>query len=303
MPHLTLGIYVLALIAGAASITETFMIWQRYRRVVMRRYGLFLCALFLILLGFLVDLYARTVSSSVSVEVASAVWILQAAGGCLYIFICPYFFNSLAGLVLPFWQRVFFTIIDGLVVVAALANVAFPQWRFVVVALDGILFAMILYGIVFLAIHLTGIGERTLRLALAIFLGLTIVFFPLMIIDAGMSLTPGLSVFQLMNNLAQPVYFLILNGLTIAFGLRYLNRPAFQEKGKLSPYFLSAFHVTDREAEIVAMLLNGATTGTIAEVLFISPKTAENHVYNIYQKLHVRNRVQLFQLINTNALE
>jgi DNA-binding CsgD family transcriptional regulator len=303
MQHLVFGIYLLALVAGAASIMETFMIWQRYRRVAIRRYGLFLCALYLILLGFMVDLYARTASGSVSVEVASVVWILQAAGGCLYIFIAPYFFNSLAGLSVPPWQRIFFAVIDALVVIAAIANIVVPRWAFVAIALSGILFAMILYGVVFIAIHLPAIGERTLRLALGIFLGLTIVFFPLMVADAAMSFTPELSLFQALNNLAQPMYFLILNGLTIVFGLRYLNRPAFQEKGKLSPYFLSAFHVTEREAEIVEMLLNGATAAKVAEKLFISPKTAENHVYNIYQKLHVKNRVQLFQLIRTNALD
>jgi len=303
MEHLVFGIYLLALVAGAASIMETFMIWQRYRRAVIRLYGLFLCALSLILLGFMVDLYARNVSGSVAASVGIVVLILQGAGGCLYIFIAPSFFNSLAGLSLPLWQRILFSIIDALVVIAALADIANPRWGFLVIGLAGVLYSMILYGVVFIAIHLRSIGERTLRLALGIFLGLTILFFPLMIVDVSMSMSPGPSVFQFMNNLAQPVYFLVLNGLTILFGLRYMNRPSFQEQGKLSAYFLSAFHVTDREAEIIDLLLGGATTGKIAEVLFISPKTAENHVYNIYQKLHVRNRVQMFQLIRTNALE
>ena len=303
MRHLILGVYLLALMAGTASITETFMIWQRYRRTVIRRYGLFLCALFLILLGFIVDLYAGTVSAAPFREVGSAVWILQAFGGCLYIFICPYLFHSLVGSAVPGWQRVLFAVVDALVVAAALANVAFPAVDTVAIALAAILFAMILYGIVFIAAHLAAIGERTLRRALSVFLGLTVIFFPLMIVDAAMSFAPWLSAFRFMNNLAQPVYFLLLNGLTIAFGLRYLNRPAFQEKGKLSPYFLDTFRVTKREAQIIDMLLEGATTGKIGEALFISSKTAENHVYNIYQKLRIRNRVQLFQLIRTNALD
>jgi DNA-binding CsgD family transcriptional regulator len=106
-----------------------------------------------------------------------------------------------------------------------------------------------------------------------------------------------------MENLAQPVYFLALNCLTIAFGVRYLNRPAFAEKDRLTEYFLSTFGVTEREREIIGLLLEGAGSKQIGEKLFISPKTAENHLYNIYQKLGVRNRVQLFQLIRTNAIE
>ncbi len=112
-----------------------------------------------------------------------------------------------------------------------------------------------------------------------------------------------LAVFQFMNNLAQPVYFLVLAGLSIVFGLRYLNRPAYSEKGRLTEYFLSAFGVTPREAQIIGLLADGASMKGIGQKLFISPKTAENHVYRIYQKLGVRNRVQMFQLLNTNSVE
>jgi DNA-binding CsgD family transcriptional regulator len=301
MRHLVLGIYLLALIAGAASIMETFMIWQRYRRAAIKRYGLFLSALFLILLGFIVDLYAR--SAPPLPAAADIVWVFQAAGGCLFIFICPYLFHSLAGKEVVLWQKILFAVIDAVVVFGALAAIAFPRAVFLQIGLGAVLFAMIVYGVAFSIGHLSRIGERALRRALVIFLALTVVFFPLMLADAAMSFAPFLSMFQFLNNLAQPAYFLILNCLTIIFGLRYLNRPAFSEKGRLSPYFLDTFKVTDREAQIIGMLLEGSTTGRIAELLFISPKTAENHVYNIYQKLRVRNRVQLFQLIRTNALD
>jgi DNA-binding NarL/FixJ family response regulator len=51
------------------------------------------------------------------------------------------------------------------------------------------------------------------------------------------------------------------------------------------------------------LLLAGFGGRDIGKRLFISPKTVENHVYNIYQKLGVKNRVQLFRLIRANALE
>lgn len=38
MTHLTLALYLLALLAGTASLSQTFMIWQRYRKAVIRRY-------------------------------------------------------------------------------------------------------------------------------------------------------------------------------------------------------------------------------------------------------------------------
>jgi DNA-binding CsgD family transcriptional regulator len=303
MRHLIIAFYLLALMAGTASLSQTFMIWQRHRKPVIKRYGFFLLSLYLIVLGFLVDLYTRITSLSETLEARALSWILLAGGGILYIFICPYFFHSLAGLSVTRTGRVVFSVIDFFVCIGAAANIAVPSSAPIAIALIIILFAMIAFGIIFIAVHLRGIGERTLRRALTIFLSLSAVFFPLMLIDAVMGYVPLLSLFKFMENMAQPLYFLLLNCLTIVFGVRYLNRPAFLEKDRLTPYFLSTFGVTEREREIIGLLLDGTGTKQIGEKLFISPKTAENHVYNIYQKLGVRNRVQMFQLIKTNALD
>jgi DNA-binding CsgD family transcriptional regulator len=300
VPHIVLAFYLLAVIAGTASLAQTVMIWRRYRKIVIRRYGYFLLSLYLLALGFLVDQYGRITSLTGAAEAGT---LLLAGGSIVYIFISPYFFNSLIGRALTRPARILFFAIDALVCCAAAANVAFPQFIPVTLGLIGVLFAMIAYGIVFIAVHLGGIGERTLRRALGIFLVLSAVFFPLMLIDSVMDYFPFLSLFRFMENLAQPVYFLALNCLTIAFGLRYLNRPAFVERDRLTDYFVSSFHITQREAEIIRLLLQGEGTKEIGDRLFISPKTAENHVTHIYEKLGVSSRVQMFQLIRTNSIE
>jgi DNA-binding CsgD family transcriptional regulator len=303
MRHLIIAFYLLALMAGTASLSQTYMIWQRHRKPVIKRYGFFTLSLYLIVLGFLVDLYTRITSLSDTREARALTWILLSGGGILYIFICPYFFHSLAGLSVTRAGRVVFSVIDFCVCIGAAANIAMPSSAPIAIALIVSLFGMIAFGILFIAIHLRGIGEKTLRRALSILLGLSTVFFPFMLIDAVMGYVPFLALFKFMENLAQPLYFLVLNCLALVFGARYLNRPAFLEQDRLTPYFLSTFGVTEREREIILLLLDGTGTKQIGEKLFISPKTAENHVYNIYQKLGVRNRVQMFQLIKTNALE
>jgi DNA-binding CsgD family transcriptional regulator len=303
MEHVRMAGYALALILGAASIMETFMIWQRYRRVVLRRYGLFLVALFLILFAFAVDQYARIAAPNPPPAVLDAVWLLQAAGGCLFIVVCPFLFHALVGRDLSRAGTAVFAVIDALVILTALANVAFPRVTLIPLALGGLLFAMILWAIVFTAVSLGRVGERALRRALIVLLGLTIVFLPLMALDVALGFVPALAVLTPLNNLAQPAYFLVLNCLTIVFGLRSLNRPAYAEAGKLTPFFIEAFGITDREAEVIGLLLEGKTGPAIAEALFISPKTAENHMTNIYQKLGVHTRVQLYQLVRSNSLD
>ncbi len=51
--------------------------------------------------------------------------------------------------------------------------------------------------------------------------------------------------------------------------------------------------LSSRETEIANLLAEGKTNGEIAEALFISLKTVETHIYNIFRKTGVSNRVQL----------
>jgi DNA-binding NarL/FixJ family response regulator len=50
--------------------------------------------------------------------------------------------------------------------------------------------------------------------------------------------------------------------------------------------------LTQRELEVLQLLTEGATNGEISQRLFISPKTAKNHLAAIFQKLDVTNRTQ-----------
>ena len=108
-----------------------------------------------------------------------------------------------------------------------------------------------------------------------------------------MGTVSSLAPFGLLDGLAQPAYFLILNCLSIVFGLRYLDRPAYAEGDRLTEYFLRVYGITEREGEIIGHLLRGSSSRQIAELLFILSKTAEYHLYNVYQKPGERNRVQL----------
>jgi tetratricopeptide (TPR) repeat protein/DNA-binding CsgD family transcriptional regulator len=60
--------------------------------------------------------------------------------------------------------------------------------------------------------------------------------------------------------------------------------------------------VTAREAEIVRLLLEGKDSKRITEDLFISDHTVKNHIHHIYQKLGIRNRIQLVRCFQS-ALE
>ncbi|SEF82030.1 LuxR C-terminal-related transcriptional regulator [Billgrantia desiderata] len=50
--------------------------------------------------------------------------------------------------------------------------------------------------------------------------------------------------------------------------------------------------ITQRELEIIGLLGSGASNTKIAEILFVSEHTVKSHLYNIFRKINVSNRMQ-----------
>jgi two-component system invasion response regulator UvrY len=82
-------------------------------------------------------------------------------------------------------------------------------------------------------------------------------------------------------------------------GKRYLcsevaNNLAFQglPGGGESPFSI----LSQREAEVVTLILQGKTIKEMSEMLLLSDKTVNTYRYRLYGKLHVKNDVELIRL-------
>jgi DNA-binding NarL/FixJ family response regulator len=58
------------------------------------------------------------------------------------------------------------------------------------------------------------------------------------------------------------------------------------------------FALTSREREIVTAVAQGYANKQIATALTISTRTVENHLRNIYEKLHINTRTQLLSILH-----
>lgn len=98
-----------------------------------------------------------------------------------------------------------------------------------------------------------------------------------------------------------PLSSIIINGLIIAgVGQRIVGvRSARSVSGSAA----AEFGLTVREAEILPLLLEGASNEAIGERLNISPHTVKNHVTAIYRKTGTENRFNLLKSLRRPVAE
>lgn len=61
-------------------------------------------------------------------------------------------------------------------------------------------------------------------------------------------------------------------------------------------------HVSNREKEVLALICKGYSNNEIAEELFISPKTVDNHRTNLLSKTHTKNSANLVMFAIKNHI-
>ena len=80
----------------------------------------------------------------------------------------------------------------------------------------------------------------------------------------------------------------------------YFSSPISRTEKTLTEDFIKDFSITKREQEIIIALLDGKSNKELAEALFVSEKTIETHLANIYRKVGVKNRLELFSRLKNN---
>lgn len=303
MIHLKLAYFILVLMSGTAAISIAWSVYHRRRKRLVLDYVLFLSSILLMLVSFIPRVYL-TAGATMSPAVADFVgWAAVAVGATLYVAAAPWFYYRLLGMVPRRALRVLHTTLAVAFACGAVAYLFSGAENVVGLALNTILFATIAYGILLIGLKYRTLSEARLRRALGVFFGLSAVFFPLMYVDSLVDVVPAPGLLSILNGLALPTFFLAVNVASIVFAFRYLDRPPYLRDGELTGHFLERYQITPREREIVENLMDGRSTKEIGERLYISAKTVENHIYSIYQKTAVRNRIQLFTLVQSNRVE
>jgi DNA-binding NarL/FixJ family response regulator len=78
--------------------------------------------------------------------------------------------------------------------------------------------------------------------------------------------------------------------------------PRTKPLGSVTEKAIKQYGLTSREVEIIALLCKGQPNKLIAQTLNISKKTVARHIYNIFDKVGVANRVELMNRLEEGDL-
>lgn len=78
--------------------------------------------------------------------------------------------------------------------------------------------------------------------------------------------------------------------------------PRRRASGTVVPPVLRALGVTSRELDVLTLVVEGCTTRDIADRLYLSPKTVERHLANLFDRTGVRNRAALADLARSHGI-
>jgi len=302
MEKYTFLFYLSSLFTGILSIGISTGIYLHYRRKALFYYILFLVSLALIITSLAIGRYRALVAAHYFTRLFSPTDILGYTGLLLVMVILPPFLHSLiARPFSPVKRALFPALAIGQAVIIIFTGMYEPDDRIFVLFTLPFVFVFV-YCLVFIGISFVKIGNRTLRRGVAVFFALSLSYFPVNILEMIRDRYPSINLPEGFELFTLPLYFFALNLFSIVFAVFFFNQPAYIEGSEITAHFRKRYGISQRESEIIDAIMTGLKSEEIAERLFISVKTVNNHIYNIFQKTGVKNRVQLVNLLSTSRI-
>jgi len=311
MGYLPFLLYIFSLGAGLGSVYVLFKLLKKYQLKYLSYYMYFLISYYL--LG-LLNLIARQLAVDLigpqAPQVMGQVSYLMAFLSIPFFVISIYFFmrfvQDLLGRnispffakgYLLFWMVFFMVIVFGMKNYFDTNNEQYVKIFFPYLSLLGII------GFLFIPFYLLfGVRRLPESRMKRVIRNFAILYAVIFIVCTFISSNPGLKYLGKYGTFIAILFFFVENWpplLYLKYGLeKYYVEPQAQPILDINlSSFYKKFQISSREQEIINLILNGKSNTEIEKDLFISLHTVKNHIYNIYQKLGVKSRLQLTNCI------
>ncbi len=298
MIHLAFFTSLFSLCAGAVSLTVSMLFFLRFKKHAVLWYSLLLGTVILLAFSRMIEVYSSIIGAErtlcgrlVPMAIEKSAYLLGLISGtrfCLY----------LTGIPIKKWMHLVIIGIGTLYAAATLVELLRSTAGDDQIIRLGfgipVLFGTYITLCIITALKLDTIADKQLRTTVKLFFILSLLVLPLALVKYFRDV-PYLP-WHLENSIA----LICISIGSIIFAVKFFNRPSFLVKGTISEYFRNRFSTTGREEEIALLVVRGLSNSEIGDKLCISVRTVESHLYNVFQKTGVKNRVQLINFISSD---
>ncbi len=296
MVHLALALSLATFCLGVVAVTFGLFAWMRVRAVIFRRLALVFVAALALLAVPLLRSYGIATASELGTAENVVYGVLYAFGFGLFALMIPAIAFDVCSLRPSELRR-------AAHLAAGVIAAGLGAWHGILPGPvpDGLAYAALIaiqvYGVVILVPRLPGIADaslRTLLRRLCVIVGIggvvSIAQYVLVDIVPLRADVRGIPV-------AQILYFVLNSAALLAYGLRSTAVRTVDGDPVVPESFVQRHGISPREKEIIELIASGHSNRMIAETLFISAMTVKNHIYHIYRKTGVENKIQLLNLL------
>ncbi len=297
MLHVALALYLFSFSLGIAVVVLSLLAFARFHSVVYRQLAVLFSGALLIVIVDMLKMYDRATIDNFGALIRLLYAFLSFAGFGLFAYSMPAIGFRVCSLPLSGKRKIVHFIIVVVVAFIGGWHELSPQPA-LEVASAAALIGVQVYGLLVVLPRLGGIKNPQLLVLMRRFLVLFAIGIAATVADVAASSVFGSRAALLSLPLVQLLYFFGAVALLLSFALRY---SFVEEEGStclLPATFISKYGISPRECEIVSLIVRGYSNRMVAETLFISAMTVKNHIYHIYQKTGVENKIQLLNLIN-----
>ncbi|MEK6796653.1 MAG: helix-turn-helix transcriptional regulator [Spirochaetota bacterium] len=287
---------IVTVLVSVASFASALLLYPRYTTAYFRYYLLLLASALVFFLIFAVAFFVKKFIPSP--PAASHVeLILMAFSLSATIFAAPQFVLTLIGRdVKKRYTTIFLLIAIALflaIVVPSIAGfIRGTEW--ITVRIIDVLVRLFYCGwFVGALFHARALAADTSKRPMLYFVAVSVFVLPFAVVEE--VLARGEYAAYLYG-----AYLLLWNLGMLVYTVSFFYAP-IPSDGGMTKHFIALYKLTDREQEIIRALVKGKSSREIARMLSIAKKTIDGHVYNIYRKCYIRNRVELMLLIKEKA--
>ncbi len=276
--------YILALSTGIFCLGCLFTTALNNKNEAIRLYFYFYMAFSVFMLATVVRAVIQTEGNSGLTTDIIALLQFLAIFSSLYILAC--LINKV--LLVPAARKI--NILLLFVTLAAFVLNVLDQFAFEVGVDEVYDVGMLVYCLAMYLKFRKNVINENLKKAMKYTFWSTLVFIPGIVIDE-IILSRGFTLHIV------PVFFACI-GIYSVYWFRKMNNSIQNNKYPMPKDLIQRMGITDREAEVMELLLKGNSYKMIADQLVISISTVRTHVTNLYKKASVNSRYELYNLFD-----